>query len=75
MKNKDMYETYDAAYDAYYNGVIQEFGATRLPWGFGRWLWMEHSGDRIADWQKMRLYGILTNEGVRRLKQAEQVRA
>lgn len=63
MKNKDRFDSYEKA-DAYYNNVcVPRFGATRLPWGFGRWLWLDHCDNIEFDWGEMRKAGILTAQG------------
>lgn len=63
MKNKDRFDSFEKA-DAYYNNVcVPRFGATRLPWGFGKWLWLEHYDNLSLEWGEMYKAGILTAKG------------
>lgn len=75
MKNKDRFEAYEDAWNAYYGdkaGVVAEYGATRMEWGFGRWLWMENRASKIENWRAMNGIGILTSDGRKRLARAEK---
>ena len=79
MKNKDLYTSYEQAYNVYYDGVVPKYGATRLEYGFGRWLWLEcppaATGDALEYWRSMKDAGILTNDGLKRLAKAEKAAA
>jgi hypothetical protein len=82
MKIKDIFATYEEAYSAYYNGnfsIVEQYGTTKLPWGFGKWLWMDvlkPKGDAVADtllyWQGLKKIGILTSDGEKRLRKFEK---
>lgn len=73
MKNKELFETYEAARDHYDNIVVPQFGATRIDWGFGRWLWLDAQGDdALAYWRKLRDAGILTADGTKKLARLEK---
>lgn len=63
MKNKDRFETYDDAQRWYDNICCGRFGATRLPWGFGRWLWLDRYDTVAQEWGAMDRAGILTAKG------------
>ena len=79
-KNKDMFDSYDAARRFYDNVVVPQFGATFMEWGFSRWLWLEVTGtsswpsprDCMEAWRAMEKAGILTLEGSRSLARAEK---
>ena len=76
MKNKDLYDSYELARAVYDDGVVPRYGATRMEFGFGRWLWLDcpptATGDALAYWHAMRDAGILTNDGLKRLARAEK---
>ena len=72
MKNKECFETYNGAWDMYYNTIVPQFGATRMEWGFGKWLWLECVPDRMAAWRLMDEARILTADGRKRLVRAEK---
>ena len=77
MKNKDLFASYEAAWSCYENVIIPNFGATHLPWGFGRWLWLdavEPDDDSaiVREWTAMRDAGILTNAGLKKLAHFEK---
>lgn len=72
MKNKDLFETYEAARDQYNKIVVPLCGATRMDWGFGRWLWLDAQDDALANWRALRDAGILTAEGRRMLARVER---
>lgn len=65
MKNKERFKSYEKAQWFYDYEVCAKFGTTRLPWGFGRWLWLEYTGNVAADWGEMDKAGILTAKGKR----------
>lgn len=72
MKNKDLFESYEAALYCYENVIVTQFGATRLEYGFGRWLWLdavEPDDDSaiVREWTVMKDAGILTNAGLKKL--------
>ena len=71
MKWHETFESYEAARDAY-AAVVEKRGATRLDWGFGKWLWLEVRGDAMEDWREMERAGILTNAGRTALARAEK---
>lgn len=71
MKNKDTFCSYETAERFYQNSVVPKYGATRLPWGFGKWLWMDYNDDEIRNWEEMKRLGILTTDGCRRLAKAK----
>lgn len=63
MKNKDRFDSYEEA-EAHYNDIcVPRFGATRLPWGFGRWLWLDCFNNIALEWGAMDKAGILTAKG------------
>lgn len=72
MKNKDLFDGYEAAIDRYTNHIVPKFGATRLDWGFGKWLWLEDRGGEMENWRAMKAAGILTNAGQKMLERAEK---
>jgi hypothetical protein len=63
MKNKDCFETYEAAREQYETIIVPQFGATRMDWGFGRWLWLDVIDDPLKAWLAMDEARILTNAG------------
>ncbi len=68
MKNKERFPTYDAARFTYDERIVPEFGATKLEFGFGRWLWIDYTTDNLEYWMRMARAGILTQDGRRRLE-------
>ncbi len=74
LYNANNFASYEQAYNAYYYGVVPKYGATRMEWGFGKWLFLEHSAtvetDTLAFWQLLDQIGILTADGCKRLKRA-----
>lgn len=72
MQNKNLYESYEAARRAYDFTVVPRYGTTKMDWGFGRWLWLEYKGDTLDYWRSLNSAGILTQDGVRRLRNAEK---
>ena len=72
MKNMCRFESYEKAREAYDEGVVPTYGATRIDWGFGRWLWLDYNPDKTAYWRSMRAAGILTADGRKRLARAEE---
>lgn len=76
--NANNYATYVEAWDAYYDGVVPKYGATRMDWGFGRWLFLDHDLtqgiDDIAFWELLDRIGILTADGRKRLSRAKKQR-
>ena len=72
--NANNFASYEQAWDAYYNGVVPTYGATRLEWGFGKWLYIAHSAtvdtDFLAFWRLLDHKGLLTADGRKRLKRA-----
>lgn len=72
------FASYDEARDEY-DRLCEKYGATRLDWGFGKWLWLPYEAARISDelgyWRALRKLGILTNDGVKRLARAEKAEA
>ena len=71
MKWHETFESYEAARDAY-AAVVEKRGATRLDWGFGKWLWLEDKGDDLENWRAMETAGILTQAGSKMLARAEK---
>ena len=69
-KNKDRFDNYDIAYATYHGEIVPKFGATRMEWGFGRWLWMEHIEGELPYWMAMDALGILTGAGHKMLTRA-----
>ena len=75
MKNKDLFESYEAARDHYDLVVVPQFGASSMAWAFGRWLWLEAQGDDLlAYWHSMEDAGILTFVGRQLLAGVEKAR-
>lgn len=77
MKNKECFPTYESARFAYDNSIVPNFGATRLEFGFGRWLWLDVVGKDVPDpglatWRDMDKAGILTQAGRKMLARAEK---
>lgn len=79
MKNKDCFPTYESARATYDNIIAPNFGATRMEYGFGRWLWLDivdrEGVDRargLATWREMDKAGILTQAGRKMLARAEK---
>ena len=74
--NANNFNSYDQAYDTYYNGVVPKYGATRMEWGFGKWLFIEHAAtvetDTLAFWGLLDHMGILTADGRKRLARAKK---
>ena len=72
--NANNYDTYGGAWNAYYNEVVPKYGATRMEWGFGKWLYIEHAAtvdtETLAFWNLLDHLGILTADGRKRLKRA-----
>ena len=77
--NANNFSSYEQAYDAYYNGVVPKYGATRMQWGFGKWLFIEHAAtvatDTIAFWELLDHMGILTADGRKQLARAKKAGA
>lgn len=71
-KNKDLFDSYDDARRHFDEVVVPQFGATRMDWGFGRWLWLEVTEDCMEAWRAMEEASILTQEGRRHLARAEK---
>ena len=67
--------SYEQAREAY-NALCDKFGATRIDWGFGRWLWLEYIlpdfCDELTYWRELDNIGILTSDGRKRLARAEK---
>ena len=63
---------YESAYTTYYDMIVPTYGATRMEWGFGKWLWMDVKEDKLALWRALRDAGILTNEGLKKLARFER---
>ena len=78
LLNANNYATYDKAWDVYYNGVVPKYGATRMEWGFGRWLYIPHQqttgDDTLAYWELLDSIGILTADGRKRLARAQKTK-
>lgn len=78
LLNANNYATYDKAWDVYYNGVVPKYGATRMEWGFGRWLYIPHQqttgDDTLAYWELLDSIGILTADGRKRLSRAQKTK-
>ena len=73
MTNKDLFETYEAAREQYDKIIVPQFGATRMEWGFGRWLWLKPMGDDLLEyWHRMDDARILTNAGIKMLHRVEK---
>lgn len=73
VKNKDCFESYEAAREQYDKIVVPQFGATRMDWGFGRWLWLDVQGDDLLEfWRRMKDAGILTCAGCKMLARIEK---
>ena len=77
MKNKDLFATYDDAWHCYYDVVVPQYGATRLEYGFGRWLWLDavepvDDAAIVREWHMMKDAGILTNDGLKKLARYEK---
>ena len=72
MRNKDVYDSYEEARRMYDANIVPQFGATRLDWGFGRWLWLDYIEDRLEAWRAMDKAKILTADGRKRLARAEK---
>ena len=76
--NANNYATYDKAWDVYYNGVVPKYGATRMEWGFCRWLYIPHQqttgDDTLAYWELLDSIGILTADGRKRLARAQKTK-
>lgn len=70
MQNKDKFFNYETARYTYDNCVVPKYGATRMEYGFGRWLWMEFKEDEIEYWKDMDEIGILTSAGRKMLLKA-----
>ena len=73
--NANSYETYEDAHEVYCNAVVPTYGATRMDWGFGRWLWLDctvKGSGRLETWRLLRAAGILTADGRKRLERAEK---
>lgn len=74
MKNKDRFASYEQARRTFDDGVVPQYGVTRMEWGFGRWLWLDVPEDRLAYWESMAAAGILTAEGMRKLAREKRKR-
>ena len=73
--NANNFGSYDQARDAYYNGAVPKFGATRLEWGFGRWLYLPAAmkdADDLSLWETLDELRSLTNDGHKRLARAKK---
>lgn len=65
------FATYEQARDAYVNAVVPLYGATRLDWGFGRWLYLDFNvvdGNKLSYWLELDKIGILTTDGRKRFR-------
>lgn len=68
------FTSYEQARDVY-NSLCDKYGATRIDWGFGRWLWLGYNAaerGEIEYWRDLNAIGILTADGRRRLAKAEK---
>ena len=77
MKNKDLFASYDDAWHCYYDIIVPQYGATRMEWGFGRWLWFDtvdvvDDASALRQWRMMKDAGILTNDGRKMLARLER---
>lgn len=72
MKVKELFASYELAIDNYENEVVPKYGATRLPWGFGKWLWLDVKNDEMEYWSDMERAGILTCAGRKMLSKARK---
>lgn len=72
MKVKELFDSYELAIYNYENEVVPKYGATRLPWGFGKWLWLDVKNDEMEYWSDMERTGILTQEGRKMLSKARK---
>lgn len=72
MKVKELFPSYELAIHNYESVVVPRYGATRLPWGFGKWLWLDVKNDEIEYWSDMEQAGILTNAGCKMLARARK---
>lgn len=75
--NKDLFKTYKDAWNCYYNVIVPQFGATRLEYGFARWLWLDavepvDDSAIVREWTAMKDAGILTNDGLKKLARFEK---
>lgn len=69
------FDSYEQAWSAYYENVVPNFGATRMEWGFGKWLYLDGAaadGDKLAFWGLLDHIGILTLDGRKRLASARK---
>ena len=68
------FASYEQARDVY-NSLCDKYGATRIDWGFGRWLWLGYNAAERGEleyWRDLNAIGILTADGRRRLAKAEK---
>ena len=76
MINANNFDSYEQARDVYLNVIVSKYGATRLDWGFGRWLFLSWdktlTSDELEYWVTLDRLGILTNDGARRLAKAKK---
>ena len=76
--NANNFDSYQQAWEAYYNGVVPKYGATRMEWGFGRWLFIDHAAtvetDDLRFWGLLEHLGILTADGRKRLARARKAK-
>ena len=72
MKVKELFASYEQAAYTYENDVVPKYGATRLPWGFGKWLWLDVKEGKMEYWSDMGRAGILTREGCEMLAKARK---
>lgn len=72
MKVKELFVSYELAIDNYESVVVPKYGATRLPWGFGKWLWLDVKDDKMEYWTDMERAGILTSDGRKMLARARK---
>ena len=71
MKNKDEFFSYERAHEVF-RCAAAKYGITVMEWGFGRWLWLDNSGTELEYWERMNAAGILTADGRKRLRKAEE---
>lgn len=71
----DLHEGYESAM-ARYGELVEEFGCTRLEWGFGRWLWLDVKKweSKLEFWGRLDDLGILTAFGKKRLAAARRAK-
>ena len=68
------FPSYEQARDVYL-GLVEKYGATRLEWGFGRWLWLDYNAaewDELEYWRALNKIEILTADGRKRLAKSEK---